>query len=361
MGQTTHSFEFSEVVSEASSMSLRTFEIQMESVTSVETSSHSRFDLKLSASPQLLMEMSDIRVKSGEMAEFSCSFDGQPFTGVVWDHNGQNLVDTDRVRSSQSGGLLSLVIHSVDMADQGMYCCTATNQHGQNSSSARLTVEAKEANLKAETPIPTDSVRKVSQPERESSRDLSEQEKQESKTKLQSLPKSSQRPYHLISQLYFPDVMPQDERSHRLSNNPEFLIKLPPELLIQNKDSNSLYCIMKGLPTSFVIWLYNRMNVKDSVWYSLKQDSSFCCVNANNVGARPGGSHYFKNLTSAGDAECSTVMKGWHLHAFGPSAHSDFLWPALMHMVFHPHSHHEHTSSQGNLSSTSLTMFRQGL
>ncbi|XP_016516367.1 contactin-4-like [Poecilia formosa] len=141
MGQTTHSFEFSEVVSEASSMSLRTFEIQMESVTSVETSSHSRFDLKLSASPQLLMEMSDIRVKSGEMAEFSCSFDGQPFTGVVWDHNGQNLVDTDRVRSSQSGGLLSLVIHSVDMADQGMYCCTATNQHGQNSSSARLTVE----------------------------------------------------------------------------------------------------------------------------------------------------------------------------------------------------------------------------
>lgn len=141
MGQTTHSFEFSEVVSEASSMSLRTFENQMESVTSVEMSSRSLFDLKLSARPQLLMEMSDIRVKSGEMADFSCSFDGQPFTGVVWDHNGQNLVDTDRVRSSQSGGLLSLVILSVDMADQGIYCCTATNQHGQNSSSARLTVE----------------------------------------------------------------------------------------------------------------------------------------------------------------------------------------------------------------------------
>lgn len=118
---------------------------------------------------------------------------------------------------------------------------------------------------------------------------------------------------------------------------------------------------MKGLPTSLVIWLYNRLNVKDSVWYSLKQDSSFCCVNANNVGARPGGSHYFKNLTSAGDAECSTVMKGWHLHAFGPSAQSDFLWPAPMHIVFHLHSHHEHTSSQGNSSSTSLTMFRQGL
>uniref|UniRef100_A0A3Q3GT30 Ig-like domain-containing protein n=1 Tax=Labrus bergylta TaxID=56723 RepID=A0A3Q3GT30_9LABR len=33
------------------------------------------------------------------------------------------------------GGLLSLIIQSVGMADQGMYCCTATNQHGQISSS----------------------------------------------------------------------------------------------------------------------------------------------------------------------------------------------------------------------------------
>lgn len=113
----------------------------MESVSSVEMSSESSFDIKLSASPKLLMEMSDVRVKSGEMAEFSCSFNGQPFTGVVWDHNGQSLVDTERVRSSETGGLLSLVIQGVGVADQGMYRCTATNRQGQNSSSAQLTVE----------------------------------------------------------------------------------------------------------------------------------------------------------------------------------------------------------------------------
>lgn len=118
-------------------MSWRTIDIQAESVSSVEMSS----EVKLSASPTLLTEMNDIRVKSGDMAEFSCSFDGQPFTAVVWDHNGQSLADTERVRSSQSGGLLSLVIQAVGVADQGMYCCTATNQHGHNSSSARLTVE----------------------------------------------------------------------------------------------------------------------------------------------------------------------------------------------------------------------------
>lgn len=138
VGRTAHSVEFTE----SSSVSWRMVEIQMESVSSVEMSSESSFEsIKLSASPELLMEMSDIRVKSGEMAEFSCSFSGQPFTGVVWDHNGQSLVDTERVRSSEMGGLLSLVIQGVGVADQGVYRCTAINQHGQNSSSAQLTVE----------------------------------------------------------------------------------------------------------------------------------------------------------------------------------------------------------------------------
>ncbi|XP_074514114.1 SPEG neighbor protein-like [Sebastes fasciatus] len=130
----SHSVEFTETVSESSSTSWRTFDVQTESVSS-------SFDLKLSASPKLLMEMSDVQVNSGEMAEFSCSFAGQPFSGVEWDHNGQSLADTERVRSSEMGGLLSLVIRGVGVADQGVYCCTATNQHGQNSSSAQLTVE----------------------------------------------------------------------------------------------------------------------------------------------------------------------------------------------------------------------------
>lgn len=137
LGQMAHSVEFTEMVSESSSVSWRTVEVQMESLNSLESS----FDIKLSASPKLLLEMSDVQVKSGEMAEFSCSFNGQPFTGVMWDHNGQSLADTERVRSSEAGGLLSLVIQGVGVADQGVYRCTATNQYGQNSSSAQLTVE----------------------------------------------------------------------------------------------------------------------------------------------------------------------------------------------------------------------------
>lgn len=136
--ETTHSTEFSERFSESSSVSRRSVRIQMESVSSLQMSS---FDFKLSASPNLLMEMSDVCVSSGERAEFSCSFDGLPLTEVVWDHDGQSLVDTERIRSSQAGGTLSLVIQGAGAADQGVYRCTAANPHGQNSSSAQLTVE----------------------------------------------------------------------------------------------------------------------------------------------------------------------------------------------------------------------------
>ncbi|KAM9804801.1 titin-like [Neosynchiropus ocellatus] len=92
-------------------------------------------------SPTLMMGMSDVLVKSGENAEFSCWFDGQPFTAVVWDHNGESMAGSERVRSAQSDGLLSLVIQDVGLADQGLYSCTAANEHGQNRTSARLTVQ----------------------------------------------------------------------------------------------------------------------------------------------------------------------------------------------------------------------------
>lgn len=109
----------------------------MESSSSLQASS-----LKVKFGPELLMEMSDVRVKSGERAEFRCLFGGLPFTAVVWDHNGQEVaVGTKRVSSSQAEGLLSLVIQGVCVADQGLYRCTAANRHGLNSSSARLTVE----------------------------------------------------------------------------------------------------------------------------------------------------------------------------------------------------------------------------
>lgn len=172
---------------------------------------------------------------------------------------------------------------------------------------------AKEAYVKAETPIPTDSVRKSCQTDRETPTDPLDQDKQEALEKLDLSPPSHQRLNRLISQLHFPDV-----GCHHGRRCTDFLIKLPPELLITNGDLSS--CAKKGFP--FVIWLYNQLNVEESVWYSVKHDGPLCLIHTN-VGAGLQSSYiHSKRVSSATDAECSTVKKGWHLHAFSPSAHS---------------------------------------
>ena len=132
----THSVQTFQSVSETS-----TVRMTSSSVRKVEVTTNEESDMSIPSSPTLLLRMTDVRVKSGEMAQFKCSFDGQPFTGIMLDHNGRRLADTERVISSHSRGLQSLIIQGVELGDQGTYRCTTLNKHGENSTSAQLTVE----------------------------------------------------------------------------------------------------------------------------------------------------------------------------------------------------------------------------
>lgn len=132
----SHSVQTYETVSKMSTMKTSSSSVKMVEVTTVENS-----EMSIPRSPKLLLKMNDVKVKSGEMAQFNCSFDGQPFTEIVLDHNGRNLTDTERVKRTQNGGVLLLVILNVQLGDQGTYLCTTKNKHGENRTSAQLTVE----------------------------------------------------------------------------------------------------------------------------------------------------------------------------------------------------------------------------
>uniref|UniRef100_A0A3B4H903 Ig-like domain-containing protein n=1 Tax=Pundamilia nyererei TaxID=303518 RepID=A0A3B4H903_9CICH len=92
------------------------------------------------AAPFFIKKPTIQKLVEGGSVVFECQIGGSPKPHIIWKKSG-SLVDTERVRSSQSGGFLSLVIQGVGVADQGTYRCTATNEHGHNSSSAQLTVE----------------------------------------------------------------------------------------------------------------------------------------------------------------------------------------------------------------------------
>lgn len=158
---------------------------------------------------------------------------------------------------------------------------------------------------------------KVSRPDRETPADPSEQDKQEALEKLGLSPPSSQRPFGFISHLCFPDVVPRGGRCGRVSSSPDFLLRIPPELLLRDGRRGRISCAAKGLP--FVIWLYNLLNAEDCV--SHKHHSRPHGVILNGEEAGPKGPRALSRASSA------TVMKGLHLHAFGPSARRATGWP----------------------------------
>lgn len=130
----THSSSTFEMVStvETCTTSMKSFKVQQHMSSSVE---------EYSSEPALTLKMNDIIVSLGDMAQFNCSFAGEPLTEIVWDHNGRTLTNTERVQCMDHGGVLSLIIFNVQHADEGSYSCSVKNENGENRTSARLTVE----------------------------------------------------------------------------------------------------------------------------------------------------------------------------------------------------------------------------
>lgn len=143
-GITSHTFTETH---SSSSTTVQTFEM----VSTVQTSSTSMKSIKVqqhmssgeeySSEPALTLKMNDLIVSLGDMAQFNCSFTGEPLTEIVWDHNGRTLTNTARVQCMDHQGVLSLVILNVQLTDEGSYGCTVKNENGENRTSARLTVE----------------------------------------------------------------------------------------------------------------------------------------------------------------------------------------------------------------------------
>uniref|UniRef100_A0A671KGD8 Ig-like domain-containing protein n=1 Tax=Sinocyclocheilus anshuiensis TaxID=1608454 RepID=A0A671KGD8_9TELE len=142
--------------SETHSSTMQTFEsvstvmMSTTSVKSIEVQQVTSME-EYSTSPTLTLKMSDVIVSLGDVAQFNCSFSGQPFTEIIWDHNGRTITNTERVQYVHQGGLISLIIFNVHLGDQGKYSCNASNRFGKSTCTSYLHVKVKDIKEQEET------------------------------------------------------------------------------------------------------------------------------------------------------------------------------------------------------------------
>uniref|UniRef100_A0A8C1GYA9 Ig-like domain-containing protein n=1 Tax=Cyprinus carpio TaxID=7962 RepID=A0A8C1GYA9_CYPCA len=119
------------IVKDEKSLVEETQFIEVQQVTSVE---------EYSTSPTLTLKMNDVIVSLGDVAQFNCSFSGQPFTEIIWDHNGRTITNTERVQYVHQDGSGYLKILGIQQSDSGLYSCRASNPLGETSCNAELIV-----------------------------------------------------------------------------------------------------------------------------------------------------------------------------------------------------------------------------
>ncbi|KAJ8985113.1 hypothetical protein NQ317_012763 [Molorchus minor] len=74
----------------------------------------------------------------GSTIELPCKADGDPEPGITWLKDGSSMQRTGRFKVSLSG---NLYIYKVAPEDQGVYECTALNEHGRDTASGYVTVK----------------------------------------------------------------------------------------------------------------------------------------------------------------------------------------------------------------------------
>lgn len=81
-----------------------------------------------------------ITVKAGSVAVFEVPFTAYPTPEVVWKHGDKNLPKEKRIQEETISCLSTLRLKECQLSDAGEYTVTLNNEHGELSTSYRLTV-----------------------------------------------------------------------------------------------------------------------------------------------------------------------------------------------------------------------------
>lgn len=102
-----------------------------------------------SCQPFFIKEISPVKVKMGEMTEFTCQFHGEPLPTVSWLKDGHSLVHNPDYDISNKANSSQLTIFYPARDHEGSYDCIITNKHGKSICSATLEIFDKKVSKKS--------------------------------------------------------------------------------------------------------------------------------------------------------------------------------------------------------------------
>nr|XP_046259562.1 myosin light chain kinase, smooth muscle isoform X2 [Scatophagus argus] len=91
--------------------------------------------------PRFVHHLADLSVMDGSRVALTVELSGHPPPEVVWLHDGQEVMETEDFHLLRDENLHTLLIQEVFPEDTGTYSCKAWNQHGEDHTQCRLTVE----------------------------------------------------------------------------------------------------------------------------------------------------------------------------------------------------------------------------
>ncbi|KAK2840469.1 hypothetical protein Q5P01_014209 [Channa striata] len=90
--------------------------------------------------PGFVKEISSVKVKIGEMTEFTCIFEGDPLPTVTWLKDGNSLSHNPDYDIMTKSTKSKLIVFYPTTDQEGRYDCVITNKHGKSICSATLEV-----------------------------------------------------------------------------------------------------------------------------------------------------------------------------------------------------------------------------
>lgn len=93
--------------------------------------------------PVFRQKIQNLEVNVGSPAKFECEIQEAPGVTFKWFKSGSELRHTDKCRIISLHHTSSLEIFSPSVADSGEFTCKASNRHGSDSCSAKLSVTGK--------------------------------------------------------------------------------------------------------------------------------------------------------------------------------------------------------------------------